>query len=99
VWLMLVDAHGSTSPRTSASMRSPLTWSWSSGRTTRRLKMAFPEKNKCILVGKAADRLGVVGGRDELTAGLESCPKSQHKVPNFGQRQIVVGSSRSKQRP
>jgi hypothetical protein len=34
--------------------------------------MVLSVENKGILVGEAADRLRVVGGRDELTARLES---------------------------
>src|SRR5258708_3746252 len=53
--------------------------------------MVLPGEDKRILMGKTADRLGVVRGRDELTARLESFAESQHKVPNLGQRKIIIG--------
>src|SRR5208282_2085799 len=52
--------------------------------------MALPLENKCIFFGETADRLGIVGGCDKLTARLKGCAKSQHKMPNLGQCKIVV---------
>src|SRR5256885_16364682 len=53
--------------------------------------MALPVENKRILFRETTDCLGVVRGRDKLTARLESSPKSQHKGSNLVKCQIVVG--------
>src|SRR5438105_7928958 len=52
--------------------------------------MVLSVEKKRILVGETADYLGVVRGGNELAAGLESLPESQHEVPNLRKCKIIV---------
>src|SRR5437773_2667535 len=52
--------------------------------------MIFPVENKGIFFRKSADRFRIMRSCEELAPGLESFAKGCHKMPNLGQRQVII---------
>jgi hypothetical protein len=55
-----------------------------------RFKVALPEEDKRVLIGKTPNPLWIVGGRDELAAVLEGPPKGYHKILDLIWRDIII---------
>jgi hypothetical protein len=54
------------------------------------IRMALPIKNTGVFFGKTPDRFWIMRSCDELAAKLEGFAKGGDKVPNLGQREIIV---------